>query len=293
MLLTRWMWIFLSCLVFSGQKLVATIEYPFVDELIDVVIPSAPKDLEILEACIEGIKTNGRKLGRVIVVSNTLLTDSAEWFDERLFPFTKADIALYLCQGNETRAKKFLSEKGSRVGWYYQQLLKLYAPFVIPDISSNVLILDSDTVFLKPVSFLNDLSAGLYVPSTEPYHYPYFRHLSKLVPGLTRVFPEHSGITHHMMFQRCVLEDLFTIVEIHHHMPFWKAFCLCVDAGDLHPLGSGASEYEIYFNFIFSRSDQVEIRLLKRKDVTSLKDIDGCIKEGCDFISCHDWMRKN
>ena len=49
----------------------------------------------------------------------------------------------------------YVSKKEKRIGWYYQQLLKQYAPFVIPKISSNVLILEPDTIFLKQVTFMN------------------------------------------------------------------------------------------------------------------------------------------
>ena len=56
-----------------------------------------------------------------------------------------------------------------------------------------------------------------------------------------------------MVFQRDVLQDLFSQVETHHNQPLWQAFCRCVDPQDDLRL-SLASEYEIYFNFVFSRT---------------------------------------
>ena len=94
-----------------------------------------------------------------------------------------------------------------------------------------------------------------------------------------------------MLFQKCVLEDLFSIVEKQHQMEFWQAFCYCVDSDQLHPMASGASEYEIYFNFVFARTNQVEIRPLKRFDVPTLDWLGICKKHDVDYFSCHDWMR--
>ena len=39
------------------------------------------------------------------------------------------------------------------MGWIYQQFLKLFAPLYIPDISSNVLMVDSDVVFHKQIPY--------------------------------------------------------------------------------------------------------------------------------------------
>jgi hypothetical protein len=265
--------------------------YLFEDDPIDVVIPSTPKDLEVLDACVEGIIANCARIRDVYVVSKTQLTPSARWFDEALYPFSKKDVAYHLAKKDPILADKILNEEFSRVGWYYQQLLKLYAPFAIPNISSNVLVLDSDTVFLKPVSFLNEENAGLYDPSSE-YWMPYFYFSERLLPGFRRLYPQYSGISHHMLFQRPVLEDLFACIEEIHEMPFWQAFCAMVDVNQLSPFSSGASEYELYFNFVFHRTDQVEIRRLRRIDIPSLNKVAECIQNGYDYYSCHDWMRQ-
>lgn len=265
--------------------------YSFTDEPIDVVIPSIEKDLPTLELCIDAIKRNC-KVRRIIVISNNQLTDKAEWFDEKKFPFSKSDVALWLLKGNKQLAQEFLSLRKpdiTSVGWYYQQLLKLYASFTIPKISSNVLVLDSDTVFLNPVTFVNGTFAGLYSLGTE-HHAPYFSHAQKLVPGLTKVFSSLSGICHHMLFQRIVLNDLFATVEELHHMPFWKAFCNFVDQGSLEK--SGASEYEIYFNYVFTRTRQVETRSLKWMNSSSLDVLQLSQKEGYHYVSLHSWMRQ-
>ncbi|CCB86519.1 putative uncharacterized protein [Parachlamydia acanthamoebae UV-7] len=262
-------------------------QYSFTDEAIDVVIPCTAKDLEILNFCIAGLKANCAQIRRIIVVSSHPLTDQAEWFDEANFPFNKAEIAFHLLKG-DTNASQYYLQDPARLGWYYQQMLKYYAAFVIPDISSNILILDSDTIFLNPVEFLSADFGGLYNPGTE-YHKTYFEHADRFLPGLRRLYPEHSGISHHMLFQAPVLQELFTAVENYHKMPLWQAFCRCVSAD--YTLASGASEFEIYFNFVFSRTNQVKLRHLKWKNVSNLKHLSQYKAQGYHYVSCHAWSR--
>ncbi|WP_068471342.1 DUF6492 family protein [Candidatus Protochlamydia phocaeensis] len=261
--------------------------YQFNLEPIDVIIPSTNKDLLTLDLCINGIRANCSQVRRIIVVSAEPLTNQAEWFDERLFPFNKANLALRLLKGNEAMAQAYLNTPENRLGWYYQQLLKLYASFVIPGLSSNVLILDSDTIFLNPVAFTNAQGAGLFNPGTE-YHFPYFEHGDRLIPGFQKQFPFYSGISHHMLFQRPILQDLFAVVESVHQKEFWKAFCDCVD---LNYLFFGAAEYELYFNFAFARTQQVEIRFLKWDNVNSIDHLAAYQAAGYHYVSCHSWMR--
>lgn len=255
--------------------------YVFANDPIDVIIPSTEKDKDTLALCIAGIKENCRNIRRVIVVSSNKLTDEAEWFDEKKYPFSKYDVALEIFHQNQEMARRH------NMSWFYQQLLKLYAPYVIPGISSNVLILDSDTIFLKPVDFVDAAGAGYLNPGTE-YHQPYFVHIDKLIPGLKKYSTQDSGISHHMLFQKVVLDDLFKTIESKHKVPAWKAFCRCVD---LSQSFFAASEYELYFNFVLSRNDQVKIRPLKWANTSKLKDLQRFKDEGYDYISCHSWMR--
>ena len=257
------------------------VTYQFSDELIDVVIPCGKKDVPTLELCIEGIRANVAHLGRVIVVAKERYTESAEWFDEADYPFTKQDLIRAILGKEESPLKS---------GWIYQQFLKLYAPFVIPNISSNVLIVDADVIFFRPVKFLGADYEGLYSHGIE-HTKTYFEHMARLLPGLTRKFPRLSGISHHMLFQKPVLDDLFNQIETHHNEIAWKAICHSIDASQLD--GFCLSEYEIYFNFVFSRTDQVKIRPLKwaNKGNFSKKSRRKDKQHGYDFVAYHSYNR--
>jgi hypothetical protein len=264
------------------------VTYPLTTDPIDVVIPCTSKDLETLELCIEGIKQYGRNVRRIIVVSKERLSEQAEWFDEAQFPFNKKDIALELFRGDRESAQDFLDNPRTRIGWIYQQLLKFYAPFVIPDISPNVLILDSDVIFIKPTSFLSERGDPLFDTARE-YTREYFDHAARLIPGFKRVYPGKSGVTHHMLFQRAILEDLLSTLRRIHHTDPWKAIIHCIDLGVLY--GSSLSEYEIYFNFTCLRTDQVTLRPLRSLNIREMRLFRIYSKHHYDFLTCHSWSR--
>lgn len=258
--------------------------YPLQIEALDVVIPCAEKDAFLLPRVIAGIKQNGALIGRVIVVSKESYTDEAEWFDEALFPFTKDAVV------GEVFKDKKSPGKVKRGGWLYQQLLKLYAPLVIPQISSNVLILDADTIFLSPTTFLNERGGGLFNVRKTIYK-SYFKHAKRLIPGFKK-WTKYSGVTHHMVFQRPIIEDLFATIEAYHKVDAWKAFCHAIDKKRKGLLRT-ASEYEIYFNFALSRSDQVAIRPLIWKEITNMpfalleETLDEAAQLGLHYITLH------
>jgi hypothetical protein len=264
------------------------VTYLFENEPIDVVIPCTLKDLNTLDLCIHGIRSNGKNIGRIIVVSSEKLTDSAEWFPECAFPFSMTDVAFCILQ-DPVAARNYLEAKNTRIGWIFQQLLKFYAPFVIPDISSNVLILDADTIFLNPVEFADEFGYPYFNVASE-YHLPYFYHMDRLLKGLCKQYPDYSGITHHMLFQRPILDDLFELVEENHQLPMWEALCKCIDKS--HLWGSCLSEYEIYFNFTLTRTEQSSIRKLEWTNSSDLSKIETYKKKGYHYVSFHDYMRK-
>ncbi len=261
--------------------------YRLLDENIDVVIVCHPKDKKTLDESIHGIRQNCDRVNRVIIVSPEKITEEAEWFDEKQFPFTREEIGLEVVRKNKEKARTFYLGKHRTPGWYYQQMLKLYSMFVIPGISSNVLVIDADTIFLNPVEFLNEKNGALFCYGPNKAAKPaYFQHASRLVPGYNRMNPNYYSVCHHMLFQKAILKDLFQIVEKHHGKPFWKAFCHCVDLKS----NRGASEFEIYYSFALSHTDQVSLRELKWANSGSFSKKDDFKTKGFHFVSFHDYL---
>jgi hypothetical protein len=197
----------------------------------DVILVSGPNDTEILPISIKSIKRFVKNYRRIIVISPEKYTDEGvEYIDETIFPFKKSDIIGLCLEGRE--------------GWVLQQLLKLYAHNIIENLSENILVIDTDFILTGDVSFIED-NVPIYSVSQE-YHIPYFKHMIKLHPTFKKEIPEMSGVSHHMVFNKFIINKIFSLVETHHGKEFWKVFVENLDKTDQSP----ASEYEIYFNFI-------------------------------------------
>lgn len=272
----------------SKSEFVPKSSYSYSTEKIDVIIPCASKDLDTLNLCIDSIRKNGENIRNIYVISDRKLTDKARWIDESIYPFSKQDVVNQLFNSEDAYIK-YQNSGPNRIGWIYQQLLKLYAIDVVPGISSNVLCLDSDTMFLKKTRFMDERGFPFFDVGEE-YHKPYFSHAKRLLPHLKRVHTGLSGISHHMLFQRSILADIKDLVEKRHSLPFWKAFLVCIDPKELH--GSFASEYEIYFNFTLIHTDRYHIRKLKWKNIPFMHEIESFQSQGYDFVSCHSWLRE-
>ena len=227
--------------------------------LFDVVIPIGPHDISKIHMQIEHTKKNivGHRNIYIVPYDPKIQINGCITIEEGLFPFSKNTVIQY-------------HGKSGRNGWYLQQLLKLYAGSVIPGILGRYLVIDSDTFFLKPTHFIcNQSKKCLYNYSTE-YHAPYLIHMNQLHPTLDRKLKGVSGICHHMMFETKYINELFELVEKQHHnsKPFYQLFLENVDTK--HKLLSGASEYEIYFNYmLLYHENQMLIRPLKWANVSS------------------------
>lgn len=244
-----------------------------------------PADTEVIEGVVNKARHNIIGYRNIYLVSYTpsLVVPNTKTIDETIFPFTKATVVAAI--KNEDRA-----------GWYLQQLIKLYAGFVIDGILPNYLVIDSDTYFLRPTQFFDE-NIPLYNIGWE-YHVPYFEHMSRLHPSL-RKQSDYSGICHHMMFQRDKVAHLFSLVEEYHATNqsqsqtevldtkpmFYRIFLDSIDSK--YASGSGASEYEIYFNFLLLYYPyNVGIRLLNWCNTYMLTD-----DPAFDYISYHWYMR--
>ena len=241
----------------------------------DIVIPVGPNDNDVINSMVPYVKTNiiGYRKIYLLCADPSIDIEGTITIDEKIFPFTIYDLI-----------EKF--GNNSRNGWYLQQLLKFYSGNVITDILENYLIIDSDTHFLKPTSFIDADGKYIYTTGAE-CHKPYFNHMNKLHPSLKKVHP-CSGIAHHMIFNNKHLNSLMKLVENNHNgKPFWEIFINMIDPIDFP--GSGASEYEIYFNYmnIYHKNDII-IRQLNWKN-------DSCINDNnkhCDYVSIHWYIRK-
>ena len=239
------------------------------NNLFDIVIPIGPKDKNIISRQMKFTQkniTNYRNIYLVCSDSNFKL-EGCITINEHIFPF------------NLETVKKYGINK-NRCGWYLQQLIKLYAGLIIPNILDRYLVLDCDTFFLKPTKFIED-DKCLY-DYRNNIHQPYIKHLQKL--GLKHIDINKSWVCDHMILETQYIKKLFQNIELD-NLLFYQIFLQLVDEQEK----SGASEFEIYLNFMLQYyKDKIKIRKLNHLGVVDIKDIKGNL----DFVSYHWYMRK-
>ena len=246
--------------------------------MFDIVVPLGPDDHERFRQALPFTMKNivGYRKIYVVTQAETIKklvphVTGVTFIDEAIYPFGIEDLTPHI------GAIK-------RRGWYFQQLLKLYAGFILPGILPRWLIIDADTFFLKPVEFIRD-GKCCYNIGNE-YMKQYFVHLAKLLPGLHRVDERLGGITHHMIFEARFVKELFERVEAHHKKPFWRAFMDCIEPYEYDK--SGASEYEMYFNYLLIyHRDEIVLRPLRWENTYW---VDTTLDR--DYISAHEWMHQ-
>ena len=247
--------------------------------LFDIVILVGPDDATVIQQQLEYSKKNIVGYRNIYIVTTPALYKSLTSLKgctlicEDIFPFSLAMM--------NTVAS---APESYRNGWYLQQLIKLYAGLIIPGILTRWLIIDCDTFFLKPTSFVEN-DKCLYAYSNE-YHLPYFEHMNRLLPGLAKVDAAKSGICHHMIFEKKYIEEIFAKVEAVHMKPFWQAFLECINT--THFNRSGASEYEIYFNYMLTYNPaEIIVRQLPWKN-SGILDLNAHE----NYISWHHYCRR-
>lgn len=211
---------------------------------IDVVIPTCLKDLDTLQQAIRAVRTHVSPVRNVYIVCSKDFKDRITdglFVDEESFPFKIHDVAEAIFGSRDYRGTH-----GRAEGWWFQQLLKLYASQVIPGISSNLLILDSETIFYNRYMPIQE-GVVSYAVSNE-VNPDFRRHMNLLLNTIVPYKPRVSGVCHQMLFQTHVLQNLFDRVERAHGIPLWKVMLEISKRN--HRLYY--SEYDMYFNFMMT-----------------------------------------
>ena len=107
--------------------------------------------------------------------------------------------------------------------------------------------------------------------------------MKKMDQNLTRIDRNKSGICHHMIFEKKYIDELISKIEKNHNELFYNVFLKTVTAKNK----PGASEYEIYFNYMLKYNpDKILIRKLSWKNTNKLET-----NSNYDYISYHHYLR--
>ena len=235
----------------------------------DVCMCYHPKDAFTLEHSVRSIRQNLPDAKTVYIISKEdPEVEGCVWIPESSYPFSKEDVGKIIhCE--------------TRVGWYYQQLLKLYCYRVLPSISEHILILDTDVIIREKIDFFEGDKILLGVSPEN--NVEYFLHMERLLPLKKQT--EYSGIVHHMMTKRNHMETILQEIERIHQQPAWKILISLVNPEYYD--NSGMSEYEIYFNYCLKNyPTEYKYRILPFANCTSFREVS---ERKEPLVAIHAW----
>lgn len=238
----------------------------------DIFMPIGPSDYEIAEKSILNKRQYLRQLGDIYYCAQMDLNLPAIYIPENSYPFNFQDI------------KENIKCIPGREGWYYQQLKQLYFGSLNLSSLDYYLTICADVFFNEEISFFNG-SLPIYTYGHEVPNQPYFSHMKRLNSDL-KCFDNKSVISHHSIFNKKILIELFSDVESRLGEAFWVAFLQAVLEKES---SAGAAEYELYFNFLRLKNYPIETRSLEYLDTGSFwygKN------SGAPFFAYHWYLRR-
>jgi hypothetical protein len=211
---------------------------PASDVELDVLIPAAKKDWKALPVTIRAARKMLKHPVRAVYVVGPerppdwgafTLPGDVFLSDDEVAPLRRKDIDLR--PGGVDRS-----------AWILMQLIKLSCHKVCR--AEHILVLDSDTVFLRPQRFVKQ--GRVVLNAADEYHGPYFDQIRRMLPGLP--IAPFSFVTHHQLMKASVLKELRA--EIEQGGKRWEMAILdTIDRSEQ----SGFADYELYGNFMFHR----------------------------------------
>ena len=251
---------------------------------IDIVVPSHAKDLRTLPLAVQAALRYLQPAAQLYVVSRepfASLDDRVHWVPEPdggSFPSVE-DV------------RERLASRGvgtARGAWIYQQLLKLGASEYIDGLSPTYLALDSDVIFLRPVSFETESGIRfLFAPAREE-HGPYRASYARLLgtPPTTTT----SLVAHHMLYDRELLSELRSEIARRAGRAWHEAY---VDATDpAEP--SSVSEFNTYGWWVLERHPALaRARPLSWRNLRSVPPAfeQRLLARRYDFVAAHEHLR--
>ncbi len=200
---------------------------------LDVVIPLVEKDLITAEKTVESIRA------MVLHPIQNIYIVAPE--SEKIRSFCHQQGCIFILENEAVENYEELKKQG---GWILQQFIKLNADQYTQ--SDNILVVDGDTVFLRPQVFIDD-TKNTY---TFHIHSDYTDIRKKFTRDLfkTNQYFKLDFISHHMVFKRKWLKELKEKISEINKCSWQKAL---LNQATLNKMGF--SEYDIYAHYVFSK----------------------------------------
>lgn len=252
------------------------------EDPIDLVIPVIDKDAGTLPYVIDSAREYiHHPLGELYLVcppDSRLIKriageKKATLIDERaLVDIAPGDIQ-YRYQGK------------NRANWIFQQFLKWSGGKFCK--SKKYLVMDSDTVFLRPQPF--QIDKRMVFDVCDEYHRPYFMAFERLFGFSSR--SEVSFTSHHSLIDIGIMDELMEFLEARHGKPWYRAIADNIDQSEM----SCVSDYDNYALYVLARHpEQMAVRYWANKSVSrnelgNLEALRRNYRGKYNTLSFHSW----
>jgi hypothetical protein len=174
-----------------------------------------------------------------------------------------------------------------RPNWIYQILLKMFQDVTLND---KFLILESDGIVNKELTFFEDNKTVFYLGLNHNVHYPYFRFNESL--NIKKKYP-HSLISEVMMYDKKMIKKLLEHCNCETKEDFIEKYIYNNLTHECYP-----ADYELYGNFLYNfYPDEILFknyryslngnnRPFSDSEITEVIEM----KKFSDYISFHTWL---
>jgi hypothetical protein len=176
-----------------------------------------------------------------------------------------------------------------RFGWILQQVL--VASYIINSKSEFILVVDADTVILRPKIWVDKYSRQLLMP-TQELHQPYYEFLK--ASSYVYINPKNSFISHHLLIQTKIFSEIFEMFSGSILFALQKAFTFSSPT-EQSPFDL---KYEIYSQYLLLKYPE-RLELIKwgnlslsRSDYNcfiSSNELRKSLTQRYNSVSFHSW----
>lgn len=178
-------------------------DYPENLPPIELLVVVADKDFPILPYAIESALENSlNEIVKVVIVAQAHAIQEARTVVSTVVPNNKLLVINEDDLLDVEIRKQLKFSMRNRYGWALQQFLCL--AYTQQSQAEGVLVLDADTLLIRPRAFMGD-GKQILMPTLE-HHHPYYDFLSQLDPVYNNT--THSFVSHHMLFQPLFLNQI-------------------------------------------------------------------------------------
>jgi hypothetical protein len=245
----------------------------------DIVIVAHDKDFNKIKYVIEYAERN-----LIDFDSFHLILTNSQFLELDILK-TKTNKPIFIHKEQDV-IKLDLSKVCYRPSWVYQILLKMFQDVTIND---NFLILESDGIINKKLTFFDDNKTKLFLGRDAVTHQPYFNFNNLL--NITKKY-SHCLISEVMMYDKKMIKKLLEHCNCINPDEFIEKYIYNNLSNTCYP-----ADYELYGNFLYNfypdtiSFEKYNYSLNGLHRIIQDNEIEEIISrnKSCDYISFHTW----